>query len=156
VAVSVGIDHGQFIACDPDAPLDIDSYDESASRAGLAMWGRKGGITVFSASHWTSTEVTVRLLRKRPIIAGNEWDHVVEGGLIIRSGRLHLYGPDDTGTNEASISLPSGSYSLIVCGRGFDSTNEYGDEGSDSYTLVLWPGPPLDRRVRKDGFSWKR
>jgi hypothetical protein len=156
VAVAVRIDHGQFIACDPDAPIDIDSYDESASRDGLAMWGRNGGITVFSASHWTTTEVTVSLVRERPIITEDEWDHVVEGGLIIRSGRLHLYGPDDTGTNEASISMPPGSYSLIVCGRGFDSTHEYDDEGADSYTLLLWPGPPLDRRVLKDGFSWKR
>ena len=156
VAVSVGIDHGQFIACDCDAALDIDSYGEAAFREGLALWGGNGGITVFAASDWTDTEVTVRLLPGRPAIAEDDWDHVGEGGLVIRSGRLHVYGPEDTRTNEASIGLPSDSYSLIVCGRGFNTTNEYGDEGSDSYMLVLWPGPPLDRRVLKDGFSSMR
>ena len=154
VAVPVRIDHGQFIACDPDARLDIDSYGGSAQRQGLAMWGGNGGITVFTASHWTETEVRVRLLSERPAITETEWDHLVEGGLIIRSGRLHIYGPEDTGTNEAPITLPSGSYSLMVCGRRFDSTNEYGDEGNDTYTLALWHGPPLERRVLRDGFSW--
>jgi hypothetical protein len=148
VTVAVGIDHGQFVACDPDADLDIDSYSELARRQGLAMWGGNGGITVFAASHWATTQVTVRLSSGRPDVADDEWDHLVEGGLIIRSGRLHIYGPEDTGTNEASISLPSDSYSLITCGRDF------GDEGYDAYALLLWPGPPLDGRVLKDGFSW--
>lgn len=156
VAVPVGIDHGQFIACDPDAELDIDSYGETASRQGLAMWDGNGGMTVFTASRWTETEVTVRLLSDRPAVAEAECDHLVEGGLVISSGRLHIYGPEDTGTNEVSISLPSDSYSVIVCGRQFHSPNEYGDDGDDSYTLVLWPGPPLDRRVLKDGLSSMR
>lgn len=154
VTVPVGIDHGQFIACDPDAELDIDAYNDVAQRQGLAMWRGNRGITVFSASHWTETEVTVRLSSDRPLVAEEEWDHVVEGGLVLTSGRLHVYGPEDTGANEASISLQPDTYSLIVCGRDFDSTNEYGDDGSDTYTLLLWPGPPLDSRVLKDGFSW--
>jgi hypothetical protein len=152
VTVQVGIDHGQFVACDPDAPLDIDSYGDVAMRQGLAIWGGNGGITVFTASHWTQTEVRVSLSSERPALASADWDHLVEGGLIVRSGRLHIYGPEDTGINEASISLPSNSYSLIVCGRHFDTLNEYGDEGDDSYGLLLWPGPPLERSVLKDGF----
>jgi hypothetical protein len=150
--VPVRVDHGQFIACDPAAELDIDSYGETASREGLAMWAGNGGITVFAASHWTDTKLTVRLVPERPSFAEHEWDHLVEGGLVIKSGRLQVYGPEDSGINEASISLPSDSYSLVVCGRDFDSTNEHGDEGHDHYMLVLWPGPPLDRRVLKDGF----
>lgn len=153
VVVPVAIDHGQFIACDPQADLDIDSYGEDATRQGLAAWSGNGGVTVFTASHWTNTEVVVGLSPGRPTIAEDTWEHLVEGGLIITSGRLHIYGPEDTGVNEASISLPSDSYSLIVCGRAFDSTNEYGDAGSDSYALLLWPGPPLERRVLKNGFS---
>ncbi len=156
VTVPVGIDHGQFIACDRGAQLDVDSYDELAQRQGIATWSGNRGITVFAASNWTKTNITVRLSIGRPAVAEDEWDHVVEGGLIVSSGWLHIYGPEDTGTSEASIRLPTDSYSLIVGGRGFDTTNEYGDEGSDTYALLLWPGPPLDRRVLKDGFSWMR
>ena len=154
VTVSVGIDHGQFVACDPDAELDIDSHGDTATRHGLAIWGGNGGMTVFTASHWTATEVTVRLLSERPAVAETEWDHLVEGGLVLSNGRLHIYGTEDTGISEAAINLPKGSYSVIVWGRRFDSTDEYGDDGNDLYTLILWPGPPLDRRVLKDGFSW--
>jgi hypothetical protein len=121
VTVQVGIDHGQFVACDPDAPLDIDSYGDVAMRQGLAIWGGNGGITVFTASHWTQTEVRVSLSSERPALASADWDHLVEGGLIVR-------------------------------GRHFDTLNEYGDEGDDSYGLLLWPGPPLERSVLKDGF----
>jgi hypothetical protein len=153
VEVAVGVDHSQFIACDPAAQLDIDSYGDLAQRRGLAMWRGNRGVTIFTASNWTETHVTVRLSSERPTVALDDWDHVVEGGLVISSARLHLYGPEDTGANEAAIGLPSHSYSLIVCGRDFDSANEYGDEGRDTYTLLLWPGPALDGRVLKDGLS---
>jgi hypothetical protein len=154
VTVPIAVDHGQFIACDPEAELDIAAYGDAAYRQGLAAWGNHGGVTIFTASHWTETEVTVALSAERPPISHDDWDHIVEGGLVVRSGRLHLYGPEDTGINEAAIELAPRAYSLIVCGRDFGSTNKYGDEGSDSYALVLWPGAPLTRRVLKDGFAW--
>src|SRR3954451_4660321 len=105
VVVPVGVDHGQFIACDPETDLDIESYGEKATRQGLALWGANGGVTVFTASNWTDTDVTVRLSPERPAVPTGAWDHVVEGGLIIKSGYLHIYGPEDTGINEVSISL---------------------------------------------------
>jgi hypothetical protein len=139
---------------DPEAELDIDSYGNEATRQGVALWGSGGGITVFTASHWTKTLVTVALHDKQPGIDIDQWDHVAEAGLSIRSARLHLYGPEDTNLHEASVVMPSGTYSVIVSGRGFDTTNEYGDEGTDTYALHLWPGPRLQRRVLKDGFTW--
>jgi hypothetical protein len=154
VTVPVTVDHGQLIACDPEAELDIDSYGPEATRQGVALWGAGGGITVFTASHWTDTLVTVALHHARPRIDVDECDHVAEAGLSIRSGRLHLYGPEDTNLNEASVLVPTGTYSVIVSGKGFDTTNEYGDEGADTYALHLWPGPLLTRRVLKDGFAW--
>ncbi len=140
--------------CDPNAELDIDTYDERASREGLAVWRANGGVTVFTASHWTVTQVTVGLHGERPTLALDDWDHVVEAGLNLTSGEMRLYGPEDTGVNEAAITLPQGAYSLLVSGCGFDTINEFGDEGADTYELRLWPGPLLQRRVLKDGFAW--
>jgi hypothetical protein len=154
VTVPVSVDHGQFIACDPEAKLDIDSYDEEATRQGVALWEASGGITVFTASQWTETFVTVALHHEKPRIDVDQWDHVAEAGLSIRSGKLHVYGPEDTNVNEASVVVPSGTYSVIVSGKNFDTTNEYGAEGADTYALHLWPGRILERRVLKDGFTW--
>jgi hypothetical protein len=153
VRVRLGIDHGQFIARDSVSVLDIESYDDDAIQHGLAIWDSRRGITVFTASSWSESEVTLRLSAVRPVVTAEDWDHVVEGGLVIESGCLHVYGPEDTGTNEAMVNVPSDSYSLLVCGRAFDSTNEYGDDGRDTYALLLWPGSPLRRRVLKNGFS---
>jgi hypothetical protein len=154
VTVRVNVDHGQFIACDPQAALNIDSYDARATREGLALWGGHGGVTVFTASHWTEADVVIALSAERPAVLEAEWDHVVEGGLVIQSGRLHLYGPEDTGINEVVLDVPPGIYSMVVCGRDFDSTDAFGDDGTDSYALLLWPGSRLERRVVKDGFAW--
>jgi hypothetical protein len=153
VVVSVAIDHRQFIVRDASATLDIDAYDERASREGLAVWGDHGGVTVFTASQWTETQVTVGLHDERPTLTLDDWDHVVEAGLHLSSGEMRLYGPEDTGVTEAAITLPQGAYSLVVSGCGFDTTNEFGDEGADTYALRLWPGPLLQRRVLKDGFA---
>jgi hypothetical protein len=97
----------------------------------------------------------VALHDEKPVIDIDQCDHVAEAGLSIRSGRLQLYGLEDTNLNEVSVVVPSGTYSVIVSGSGFDTMNEYGDEGVDTYTLHLWPGPLLERRVLKDGFTWR-
>jgi hypothetical protein len=153
VTVPVAVDHGQFIVRDCDAKLDIDSYGAEATRQGVAVWGAADGITVFTASGWTDTRVTVALHDETPRIDVNESDHVVQAGLSIRSGRLQLHGPEDTESNEASVVVPSGTYSVIVSGTGFETTNDHGDEGADTYALHLWRGPLLERSVLKDGFT---
>ena len=150
--VPVDIDHGQFIVSVPSAEVSVDSYDEAANRAGLAVW--PGGCIVFTASHWTRTTVTVALSADRPAIALDAWDHAVDPGIDVPDGQLRIFGPESTGVDESAVELPSGTYSALVCGAGFDTTNEYDAEGSDTYTLFMWPGPVLPRRVVKDGFAW--
>jgi hypothetical protein len=86
VTIPVHVDHGQFIACDPDAELDIDSYGESASREGLALWGGNGGIAVFTASHWTYTKLTVRLVPERPSLAEHEYQRRAPLRRVRRTG----------------------------------------------------------------------
>lgn len=98
-------------------PTDIESYGTQASREGLAIWGDGGGVTVFTASHWTETNVVVALHPTRPSLGLDAWDHVVEAGMTLGNGRLHIYGPEDAVINEASVALPPGSYSLPVCGN---------------------------------------
>ena len=43
---------------------------------------------------------------------------------------------------------------MLCCGRAFDTPDESGYDGRDTYALLLWPGPALDRTVLKDGFAW--
>jgi hypothetical protein len=66
------------------------------------------------------------------------------------SGAVGVLGPESTGIDETVVTLPSGEYSLLVCGYDFGTTNEYGDDGDDSYAVWLWPGPVLTTKVLKD------
>lgn len=145
----VRIDHGQFILCDLDSELDVDAYHEKAQAVGFAAW--RGGLSVFTESLWTESTVRVQLLGERPILDLGPLDHVAEGGIICATGELRAYGPEDTGISEAVVRLPPGSYSVIVAGEGFATTDEFGDNGDDRYTVFLWPGDALGPRVLKDG-----
>lgn len=100
------------------------------------------------------TQVALALCAARPTLEPDAWDHAVEAGITLRSGHLHVYGPEDTLTDEASVRLPPGTYSLLVCGAGLHTAGESDEEGADRYALWLWPGPSLRRRVLKDGFTW--
>jgi hypothetical protein len=149
--IPVAVDHGQFIVCDRHSKVDVDSYDDAAQRAGLAAWG--DGIAVFTASHWTHTTVRLSLRRTRPAIDLDAWDHVVESGIRIAGGAVDVFGPESTGTDQVRVLIPSGSYSLAVCGTAFGTANQYGDDGIDTYTIWLWPGPIPPTRVLKDGLA---
>jgi hypothetical protein len=115
-----------------------------------ALW--PGGITVFTASHWTATHVNVALSDERPIVELDAFDHTVEAGITLPGGLLQIGGPEET--SEACIELPGGSYALLVCGSGFDTTNAFDEDGADAYAFWLWPGPELRRRVLRDGLTW--
>jgi hypothetical protein len=106
---------------------------------------------VFTASNWTNTIVTVGLSTARPEIDLGLYDHAVEGGMRVSAGAIHLYGPESTAVDETIVTIPAGTYSLMVCGSGFGTADEHGDDGNDQYRIWLWPGPVLSTRVIKDG-----
>jgi hypothetical protein len=64
-----------------------------------------------------------------------------------------LFRPREARTQGGRVVVPSGTYSVIVSGTGFETTNDHGDEGADTYALHLWRGPLLERSVLKDGFT---
>jgi hypothetical protein len=140
--LSLALDHGQFFVLDRDAIVDDDAYTGAAQRAGLAQFD--GGIAVFTESAWsTATHVGIRLSDSRPTVDVSKRHHVVVGGLVCSSGQIRLFSPEGTGSNEQRLSLPIGTYGVIVCGDGFGRTDERGANGDDSYELLLWPAREL-------------
>jgi hypothetical protein len=151
VTLSIAVDHGQFIILDGQSEIDTDEYGQEASAAGLAQWS--GGIAVFCDSHWTGgTTVVVTRVNDEPSLELAAFDHVVLAGLSCATGRLHVFAPEETGVAERVLSLPAGSYAVLVCGDRFGKGDEYGDNGEDRYSVWLWPsGAPPERRVLKPG-----
>jgi len=149
VDLTIGVDHSQFIVCDRDAEIDIDSYSDEATAAGLATWA--GGFAVFTDSHWAQCRVRLTLTETRPDPRLDGCDHAVEAAVEFASGRLELFGPEGAGMDQAVIVVSPGEYGLFVLGHEFGTANEYGDDGDDRYTILLWPGTVPATRVLKAG-----
>jgi hypothetical protein len=138
VHLSRALDHRQFFVLDRDAIVDDAAYTAAVQRAGLTQFD--GGIAVFTESAWTkATHVRIRLSDSRPAVDVSRRRHVVLGGFVFASGELRIFSPEGTGSNEQRLSVPIGTYGVIVCGDGFGSTDERGANGDDSYELLLWP-----------------
>jgi len=151
--LAIAIDHGQFLMIDRDSEVDPDAYNERAQHDGVAGW--TGGVAVFCDSHWTVfTPLVVTLVDEHPTPDLASFDHVAIAGLSCPSGELRVFSPEETGVNERGLSIPPGNYGLMICGDGFGTGDEYGDNGQDAYTLTLWPcdSPPapcvLKRGIR--------
>ena len=138
MSLSLAIDHGQFVAVDRGVNVDVDAYSPEATEIGLAAWS--GGVAVFCGSHWTDeTSVEVTLLHESPDVDVSKFDRVAIGGLECKTGEILVSAPEETGFRESVLRLPRGTYSLLVCGAGFDTSDDHGDDGADRYSLWLWP-----------------
>jgi hypothetical protein len=67
-----------------------------------------------------------------------EWEHVVEFGLQLPTGRLLLEGSG--GSGQLEIEVPPGAHRARWSGRGFPPAGDYvpGESSHDSYRLQLW------------------
>ncbi len=76
----------------------------------------------------------------------NLYDHVVEGGVELKSGSLQVVGCLDF-NNELEIKLKPGKYRIRVYSSNLDSV--VGDKGDDFYKIEIWPSNLLERKVLK-------
>ncbi len=96
--------------------------------------------------------VEIVICRSEPLPDFEDWDHLVECGIDVPSGRLIVAGCFDDCEGEAPrINLRPGSYRARVCYGNQYSCQEYVG-CSDYYRIMLWPSKdmsfrPLKRRV---------
>jgi hypothetical protein len=150
--VSLDVDHGQFVVRGTEKYAEemVDAYTEQARLDGVAVWDR--GLAVFCDSSWADgINVDLELHEGRPEVDATGWNRITEVGLTCDSDAIHLYGPEGSGADETTVVLPPGTYGVLVAARGFGTTNEHGDDGSDSYRLDFWPVESLpERRLLKE------
>jgi hypothetical protein len=152
VTVEPFCDYHQAICADEfDTKGSADARDEQSSNDGLALWD--DGFAVGTARGWATIPLTFALYDDRPELNLDDWDHVVEGGVRLRSGRLVVEGPADLHDDAPRIILPPGDYSLLVLVSNLRSVDRESRAmmGDDRYRVVLWPGPVLSRRVLRRG-----
>jgi hypothetical protein len=79
------------------------------------------------------------------------YDHVVEGGIKIPSGKLQIF--DCPNHNlQLSVKVISGNYRVRVYGSNFNSVEDYdlpNNTDNEFYTIEIWLGSNMDRKVLK-------
>lgn len=69
----------------------------------------------------------------------DEWDHIMECGIEVPSGRLVIAGCTDYFPDAARLILAPGKYRARVHYGALDSISDDGLDGDDHYKVVLWP-----------------
>ena len=73
-------------------------------------------------------------------------DHIVEGGIEIKSGTLQVL--DCPNSNiELSLNIKPGTYRIRIYSLNLGSV--HGDDGNDYYKLEMWPDANMKRNVLK-------
>jgi hypothetical protein len=140
-------DYFQFYIQDEAAKGDLSqAWNEEATDRLLALAPGTVGIgTVRNMD----VPVTVDILEHAPEDDFSEWDHVVEAGLDVASGRIVIAGCTDYFPDAKRVEVPPGTYRVRVSYGALDTLSEDGLSGDDRYRLQLWLAASTAVRILK-------
>ena len=142
-------DYRQFYVQDEEADGDLsESWTDEATARLLALAPGTIGVGTMQADE---VEVVVEVHATEPPVRLADWDHVVECGIDLPTGRAVVAGCTDYFPDAARVVAEPGHYRARVCGAGLGEA----DTGGDSYVVQMWPGEGAEVRVLKqhDGAS---
>lgn len=92
---------------------------------------------------------SIEILRGKPQLDLESWDHVNECSIEIRSGLL-VSGDFDTEGEMLRVDLENGIYHAFVCYAGLGVVSKDELDGEESYHVFLWPASThIPKRVLK-------
>jgi hypothetical protein len=147
-------DYFQFYLQDEDERIGIgdlsDAWTKEAAERLLAV--APGVVGIGTARNMT-VPVVIEVLDHEPEADFDEWEHVVEGGLELKSGRLVVAGCTDYFPDAARLPVAAGTYRVRMSCRGFETISTNGLDGDDTYRVQLWAverlEPPALRKQAK-------
>jgi hypothetical protein len=140
-------DYFQFYLQDEDADGDLsDSWTEQATRDLLAV--TVGTIGVGTVRNM-DVPVEVEIHDSEPVYDANEWDHIVECGFDVPSGKIVIAGCTDYFPDAARIHISPGSYRGRVHYGNLNSLSKDALDGEDHYKIALWQSGDQSIRVIK-------
>lgn len=92
---------------------------------------------------------SIEILRDKPPLNLDEWNHVNECSIEVESGLL-VSGDFDTEGEMIRIDLEKGIYQAFVCYAGLGVVSRDELDGEESYHVLLWPASThVPKRVLK-------
>ena len=139
--------YSQFYICDKDSERDTSSnrfWTEEAFNDRLAT---EDGILGIGTECYGPVKAELHLLSEpRNYINLDQYDHIVEAGLEIKSGVMQILDCPNSSV-ELEVNLVAGSYRVRIYSINLLSVE--GDEGDDFYKIEIWPSLAMERKVLK-------
>jgi hypothetical protein len=139
----------QFYICDKGSPQNTGSsnfWSTDAYNDRLALDDGILGVGIQSYGHVKGELYILKTVNNH--FEPKLYNHIVEGGLEIKSGKLQVLDcPNSTLILE--IKLNPGKYRVRIYSWGFDKTDIDEDEGTDYYKVEIWPDNNMKREVLK-------
>lgn len=140
-------DYHQFYLQDETAEGNLsDAWDEAATRRMLAV---SAGVVGIGTARNTNVPVTLEFLESEPPGDFANFDHVVEGSLVVATGPLVVAGCTDYFPDALRFDVEPGTFRVRLSASGLDSLSADGLDGEDHYLVQLWPGDPIEPTVLK-------
>lgn len=143
--VQVGVDYHQFYLW--DSSVTTKAPDEYTETDVGNMVKLADSVVVVRPVRSGTVPVRIDLDDSDPGFDAASHDHVVECSLDVPGGQLQLH--ECLGGPVLDIHLPPGSYQVRVLFSSLASVSNDGTQGSDRYTVQLWPGQRRDLTVVK-------
>ena len=140
-------DYFQFYLQDEAADGNLgDAWDEGATDR---MFAVTTGMVGIGTARNMDVPVTLEFLDAEPPHDFADFDHVVEGSLVVSTGPLVVAGCTDYFPDADRFPLEPGTYRVRLSCSGLDSLSEDGLEGKDHYLVQLWLGSLIEPIVLK-------
>lgn len=142
-------DYFQFYLQDESASGDLsDAWSPAATQRMLAV---STGVVGIGTVRNMDVPVTLEFLDSEPFTNLANFDHVVEGSLVVKSGKLVVAGCTDYFPDAARFDLSPGTYRVRLSSSGLGSLSEDRLDGQDHYLVQLWQAPPIEPTTLKQG-----
>ncbi|MBD3907099.1 hypothetical protein NAL32_20480 [Chryseobacterium sp. Ch-15] len=129
---------------------DSDSFwNEKAFDGRLAL---ESGVLGIGTQSYGNIKGDIEILEKPNLnINFNNYDHIVEGGINIQSGKLQILNCPDNHL-ELSLKIASGKYRVRVYSSNLASVKETdlaNETDNDYYHIEIWPSEEMERKILK-------
>jgi len=140
-------DYFQFYLQDEGTSGDLsDAWSPAAVQR---MFAVSTGVVGIGTARNMDVRVTLEFLDSEPSTDFTNFDHVVEGSLIIKSGPLVVAGCTEYSPDAARFDLEPGTYTVRLSSSGLGSLSEDGLDGQDHYRVQLWQASLTEPTVLK-------
>jgi hypothetical protein len=141
--------YNQFYLYDKGSAGKTDSknfWTQDAFADKLAMEKGILGVGIYSYGH-VKGELCI-LMKPPQAIAYDRYDHIVEGGLEIKSGVLQVLDCPNSKV-ELEVKVKPGKYRVRIYSSNLAGGDMDEVEGKDYYKIEIWPDENMERKVLK-------